>query len=462
VNPVSYFRHWLRRRKRKRTHKSLATTLREFVYLDEISVYSLLASRFGAIATEFTKTEAATLQTEAAGTVSGNIGVAKGESTAHLLKSRSQSSQVLRKSIVQTSFKELYDFELPHLLIGPISEDAQPPERRSQEEYIDACKSADKERWIRDSDDLQRGSLLELEVQLEADPFFRVSAVISSFLDIFEEGHEAFSEIPKDQVRQFRFADKMLAKLLAGLVPIRGLAVDYSVVTHAGKELLVHHRALEKLPTEIATTALPLYVVCVAEQSLFWKDIRRILFSNSRYRMLCRIADSGLQRTWTPVKLVNVLKSVSPELSEQFETASSKMLQAMSTRAKSEPGQNDRCAQVKDVLRRYASILPERHGKHADAMLFESMDLDLDSIVKHFGDLERRRKAFDLVTERVINHYQFEKDALACAECRSIALADAGLDFTVFHAREKPVKSPDSSPSEKARFVDAEVIAVYW
>ena len=58
----------------------------------------------------------------------------------------------------------------------------------------------------------------------------------------------------------------------------------------------------------------PLYVVGVAEAELFWRDLRRILFSSSDYRMLCRLGRTSAQRTWTPVKLTDVLEGVVPDL----------------------------------------------------------------------------------------------------------------------------------------------------
>ena len=48
------------------------TPLREFVYLDEVSVYSLIASRLGPIAAEFSETQTESLQDQSG--VSGRLG----------------------------------------------------------------------------------------------------------------------------------------------------------------------------------------------------------------------------------------------------------------------------------------------------------------------------------------------------------------------------------------------------
>jgi len=56
----------------------------------------------------------------------------------------------------------------------------------------------------------------------------------------------------------------------------------------------------------------PLYLVGVTEQGCYWRDVRRVLFSASRFTMLCRVARDGLWDNWEPVKLTEVLKEVVP------------------------------------------------------------------------------------------------------------------------------------------------------
>ena len=105
---VIRFRVWLRQRRRKLALRKNKGSLREFIYLDEVSVYSLNASRLGAIASEFTETEKASL----------NVGVQNSFGAGVDI-----GSQVVRKSIVQTTFKEFYDneTELNSFAIRPIA-----------------------------------------------------------------------------------------------------------------------------------------------------------------------------------------------------------------------------------------------------------------------------------------------------------------------------------------------------
>jgi len=190
---LSRIRGWRRQQRRKRASKREKAPLREFVYLDEISVYSLIASRLGPVATEFTQTEASSLQGEAGGSIGAGVtGLGKGEVSTRVAAFQTHGSQVLRKSIVQTTFKELYELESDSLAMSPISEKHGPPIMRGLSDLEAASETLAGDGWLIDPQSLARGRLLEIEVELEAEPIFRVSTVLSSFLEIFDENPELF------------------------------------------------------------------------------------------------------------------------------------------------------------------------------------------------------------------------------------------------------------------------------
>ena len=72
--------NWLRRRKSRRPSEDSYSERREFVYLDEVSVLSILASRTGGIATEFTERQSTSLNSE----VKSSLGVGLGGTKANL------------------------------------------------------------------------------------------------------------------------------------------------------------------------------------------------------------------------------------------------------------------------------------------------------------------------------------------------------------------------------------------
>ncbi len=149
---VERWRIWRHRRataKRRSRLKlrMLDTELREFVYLDSMSVHSLLASRLGPIATEQTDSEARTWERKASGRVGIDLAEFDVRTSGETSRGGSQSVQVLKKSIIQTTFKRLWDLERENLLL-----DARPA--------VEGAGSVPAE-------EVTRGRLVELEVELD-------------------------------------------------------------------------------------------------------------------------------------------------------------------------------------------------------------------------------------------------------------------------------------------------------
>lgn len=181
-------RSWYRTRARKSRMKralarsgSAGTALREFIYLDDVSVYSLLASRLGPIATEFTDRQAQTLNSELGTEISANAGFAAGRANASIGSARSRESQVVRKSIVQTAFKELRDLEEAALELPPAFLEVDPAPPLSG---LLSCDAASAVPWLARPETLERGVLVEAEIELESEDVFRVNVVVSTLLQI--------------------------------------------------------------------------------------------------------------------------------------------------------------------------------------------------------------------------------------------------------------------------------------
>lgn len=310
-------RQWLRGLSRQRRRKKAAAEnrdqpLREFVYLDEVSVFSLLASRIGALATDFTQSESSSLATEVKGSAGVSAPVAKANVSSAVKASQTSGTQVMRKSTVQSTFKELYGYVRDSLVLRPPNEGENPPS--AERVAADLAQEADTDSvWALDSARMKRGQLLEVEVELDADESFRASTIMSTLLEFLEEMSELPDSLDREGLMNAVTGSRLLDKLLAGLVPLRGRVIDYSHVTVGDRELIVHSKVLSQQPA-LAEHAVPLYVVGVAEEDLFWRDIRRVLFSGARYRMLCRLGRDGVQLEWTPVKLMHVLEGAVPAL----------------------------------------------------------------------------------------------------------------------------------------------------
>jgi len=111
---------WRRRRARKDLARRFEDLheLREFVYLDEVSVTSLLASREGGVPKEITDSQSAGFKGEVNAQADANAGVFKARLGSKWERNGSTSSQVVRQATVQTLFKLLYDLEANDLTLA--------------------------------------------------------------------------------------------------------------------------------------------------------------------------------------------------------------------------------------------------------------------------------------------------------------------------------------------------------
>ena len=85
--------------------------LREFVYLDEISVISLVASRRGAVPEAVTRSESARDSAELSSKISANAAVLKSEVGGKLATESARGVTTVAKSVVQATFKDLLEIE---------------------------------------------------------------------------------------------------------------------------------------------------------------------------------------------------------------------------------------------------------------------------------------------------------------------------------------------------------------
>ncbi|MGQ0433383.1 MAG: DUF6414 family protein [Microthrixaceae bacterium] len=455
----SKVRGWRRRRRRKKAaEESAGTPLREFVYLDDVSVYSLTASRLGAIATEFTDTETNTLGGEVESSIEGFGGFAKGGVRAKSSASREQSSQVVRKSIIQTAFKDLYELEADRLLIGGPS--AQLPDQLAS---ADLTRLADQGEWVIDPAKFERGGLIELEVELETEAVFRVNAVVSAFLEIVQEDLEVFGITGPVGIAEARAMSRVLDKLLTGLVPLRGRAVDFVRTSVNGRDLVVHREVLDRLPESSRPAVEPLLVVGVAEQRLFWKDIRRVLFSNSRFRMFCRVSQSGLRDRWAPVKLTEVLKEIAPEFEAQIlgalgESALSAMGDAIARGSSSDEVERD---YLELAAGSFLAAVSDHHGRTLEPARLRALGVEAADSGGSLATTDDRRAFYGALLDQLDSELAVETPPEVAETCRVIATSEAGLGLGGSLAPRRASEVPPSAMAQ-TRFLDTEIVAIYW
>ena len=472
---------WRRRRLRAEAKKQKAPPLREFVYLDEVSVYSLNASRLGSVAADFTEIRSSSLQSEVGGSVGvGAAGTPTAGINSRLLSGQSRESQATRTATVQSAFKEFYEFELKldSFALRPVPEDRKPPEVRGAEALAAQARKAAPDGWVVDPGALRRGSLVEAEVELEADATFRTSAVIAAFVGIVESEPGMFGEAVSDGLAQGKAIGRVLEGLLAGLVPVRGRVVDYEVAEIGDREWIVHRGLLDQLAGTGRPATRPLYVVGVAEQGLFWKDLRRVLFSGARFRVLVRMGQNGVRDTWTAVKLAHVIEPVAPDLARQLNGFGPEMIAAISEGAtETDPDAELQRRLGRRALVAYAERLAARNGHELDATDLRELEPVAEDNGASLDTAPGRQRAFGEVASSLRGRFGWPVDPEAEAECRSVALQEAGLDAFgqpalpaaaddapgALAAPDHPSRSdiPETVGTEE-RYLDAEIVAIYW
>lgn len=449
----NWFRKQVRRRRWRQDAKRSAEVIREFVYLDEVSVFSLLASRDGMIATEVTDTQASTLMAEASGSYGASGGVLRADASAKAQTSDTRSTQVLRKAIVQSTFRDLYQRVRDTLVIAPAPADDRAPQFGAW----DDLKADGSRTWILDPSDFRRGQLIELTVELEAEPLFQARTVVNTFLDVFEQDQAQFGIANAAELADAAVLSRMIEKLGAGLVPLRAKARDYVVVTKAdGTELIAHSDVVANLEPTVATA--PLYLVGVATETLFWKDIRSVVFARSEFQVLARLLRPDLQSSWTPLKLVDVLARVAPQFHDALETMNSMVLDAMAQGAASTDGS----AQARLVLGEYADLVADALGVEldtGDATLLPL--LEPPEGLQHGSSVKQWRLAMAPIADHVAALAGSSVDPQEAAKLRVLAQMKHGLSPIDGGMAPGGSRTPGTTIG-KGRLLDTEIIAIYW
>lgn len=292
---------------------------REFVYLDEVSVTSLVAARHGSIAETFKDTHSETVGSQVGGTLTAPATpLTPGANlTSRMTSARTTTQEVVRRAVVQGTFRSLRitDTDL-RLSVEDRQPGNKPPPATTDAELIKQLGKLIKQRRAARVTDLKRGDVIELRVQLSADPTYQFAAAASSMLDLIK-GRSAIFGIDEQQFAGIAPLLELLPQMLFDLVPVNAQVISHQRIELRGETWLVDTTAL-KPGSPLAAAAETIAVAGVTEIPLYWKDARRVLFDNSEYTVYARLAKPGLATTWTPIKLTDVFDTLDPKIGKEF------------------------------------------------------------------------------------------------------------------------------------------------
>ncbi|WP_406307887.1 DUF6414 family protein [Streptomyces griseoaurantiacus] len=422
---------------------------------------SLVSSRKGAVPAEITDKLTDTFRTSSSSNTEANAKIVKSSASSVLESTRTQDRQVLRKATIQATFKDLYEGEWDVMAMRSLNSSIVIPDLSEVRSILGSSEISARRvpQWVVGSEQLTRGRLAEVEVELQADQVFQVSAFVSSFLDMFASGSELAGQIDREESEGVREFNSILEKLLVGLIPIKCRLVDYEALEEGGKEYLIHRRLLEALPAAERPPTRSAYLVGVTEQDLFWKDIRRVLFSRKRVKVLCRLNNVGISSSWTAVKLADMIGSIVPGFAHQFTSFVSDVLGAMiSGSSNQEPQEVARVA----ALEIYGNLL----AQEGEITLTDSDRAELTRLAGENAHLlassiPDSRHAFRRISRYFTETYSLTVGSDRAHDLRMLARSQAGLIGNV--SVQPIISSSLRSPQiEDERFLDAEVIAIYW
>jgi hypothetical protein len=429
---------------------------REFVYLDEVSVYSLLASRLGSIPEQLTKSASESLQSEINSAIGVNYGL-KAEVGSKLATTSTSATQVVRKSMVQGAFKELVDIEHGKLALPDPPTGGKLPSATDLAS-LKALAEDPESSLVQAADQPARGQLLEIEVELDADPSFAFNTVVSEVVKFMDQNPEFFPA-GLESIAAGETMNRIIAQLMVGLVPLRCRLLDYQALEVEETEFLVHRSLLSGRELPSGAQLRDVYLVGVAEEGLFWKDLRRVLFSRSRFTVMCRLGKAGLQSTWSPVKLIDVFKTVIPFIGAQLEEMIGGMIsgfQSGAAQALEQPAVHEKMqAGMEHYARLYTAEFRQEPLSPVESAALVGPAASID-----YGQLEHRRSALGELTLQLREILGSDEDRELEARLRNEAMDTAG--FGLGGTDETPIPEAPPAVSAAERFLDVEFVAIYW
>ena len=423
---------WLALRNKFRRQKEVGQfQLREFIYLDEVSLQSLLVSLHG----ELTEKKSITDSTSNTKNVGGNIDTnnlapLKLGFTAQYQSGKSDATQTEKKATVQSWFRELY--ETPNIL------GVQPLEDGDQDIIVKSSA-------------LQRGTLAELQVVLATDPYFNVVTSISEFFKLSENISElnGYSEI--------KWQIELLQQLLAGLIPIKAEILNYRALKTGDDTYLVH----EDKATGVSTSKIKVNLVGVTELSAYWKDIRRVLFSNQEFRVLCRISRPGLVQDWNPIKLLDLFGNVIPQKEiHNFKKTLKLPSYNVDAASTAETG-NDSSSKMRSALEEYIKSSCEHAGgeigsDEVEGIIKEVLKGNFDE-----GSMGDRKVLYEKVDGELAS-LKIDVPPNIRVTLRERSSEKAGLSHKLFTLASSEAKKVEEKSVAEELFIEAEIIAIYW
>jgi len=275
---------WIKSRFSGEEENDGSETLREFIYLDETSVVSLLASLEGEI-TESLITRSESVNRELGKSKKGLSYKGTGYNRVNESETLERSgSETIQRSVIQSRFDELYESRQDQLLLP------------SEEEL--------------DLEDVTRSEIIEFDGRVNVAESYRVFKIFEYLSDTFDdvgELGESIEDIPREELEAL---SGFLSSLFGDQVPVRIDAANYRIV----EDRIQHIQNLDS-----AEEGEPLSVVAYLNRDSLWDDPLTVFSDNNEFSIYGRVITSEVD--WTPLRLTRVLEDHFPDQARQVNVA---------------------------------------------------------------------------------------------------------------------------------------------
>jgi len=434
---------WHRKRKEPRDQH------REFIYLDEVSVVSLLASLQGEIKESVTNTLTQTDEAALTSSMSGPKSVFSIQSK--IGSTQSSAREVVRRAVIQSTFRDLWRSD-----VGVLLHDTESTGRRIRRPKISTLpelrrelKKLRKEKLAADLADIKRGTLLEMDIRLEADRFFKIVTIGTNLLDLIEGKEDLFGSAI-DETKRVSSIIQVLKELSVGLVPVRGISQSHCVIELDGANLVLAKEVLAP-GGELISAARELELVGFTETDSYWRDLRRTLFSGSIYTAYMRVEKGVNNLRWSPIKIADLFDEVTPGLGETI-TSSLQELQAATSR----PSPISGISQLSDLvkLHGFAEDLAAELTITPDPEAVRSGIEKATSVLSKTSSVTDRRRAYDLIVD-IVADSDVDREVVRYVRDRWIDRVE------VSRVTEQPQSTSEDGTALPVQ-VEVGFVALYW
>lgn len=424
-----------------------AGSLREFVYLDEISVYSLTSAPDMPPPVTMSESADSTTGEVMSGHIEGGAPiVAKANVSGELNSSRTRGLQIQRQFNIQSQFARLHGLYRPTFLMA-----AEGGELKSGKtsNLSDALRQLEVQHRAVRATDLTRGALTETRVSLRAHHTFDVTVFIRIMGGLFKKYPE-FAEIDPSMLQTVMDGGELLAELMEDLVPIEGRSTTHAIVTDTDGELWVAEVDAIGAIYDGDLTTDPLLVVGVAETNSFWKDTRRILHAEAEFDVLGRVSRTGLQDEWTPVKMVDTFKRIIPSVA----TGLIEAVENLKNFDEGSPLTADPVVELVLAGTKLYDDLARHHQVSTSGLLPET----LAAMVLESETLEGKLAALNKVADAFYAHHaDLDRDEDTVGRLRQSAWRKAQEVVNLPEEKAESKQAPPATP-----VLELEFIAMYW